>query len=202
VSDVSLDIRVEEDPVNFYAEGVDLRLSYGSTYYAGFRQIPLINSDAIAVCAPEFWQQFRDPKGQLLNVPDELFIHNNWGNNFATAPSWHRWMANAGLPAREFDSVLQFNDITLAVAAARRGIGIALAPLELLASDLVNGSLTMPSSLLLKSDKHYVALFPDSRSDYPPLRQFLSLVHPKNSDRFIERGAWPFPDTGILSDGH
>jgi len=174
---MSLDIRVQEDPIDFEREAVDLRLTYGSTFYAGYRQIPLYSDFAIPVCSPSFWDIYSDPEGTLENIPDTMLIHNKWGPSYSSEPSWTEWRRKARSGAAEFsDPGLIISDMSLAISAARQKAGIALAPSMLISSDLASGTLISPSKITLPMKKDYVCIFPNARSEYPALQLFLEFL--------------------------
>ena len=174
---VALDIRVQEDPIDFIREGVDLRLTYGSTYYPEYREIKLFSDLAIPVCAPSFWEQYSDPDGTLENIPDSLLIHNKWGPGYSSEPRWLEWRRMAQSRVTEIsDPGLIISQTSLAISAARQGAGIALAPSILARSDLASGALVSPSKIGLPMKKDYVGVFPNARTELPVLRLFLKFL--------------------------
>jgi LysR family glycine cleavage system transcriptional activator len=173
---ISLALSVDNDPIDFIQNGTDLRITYGSAYYEGYRTLPLFTDVAIPVCASSFWQRHWDAEGNLSNVPDSLLIHNAWGRNYSTEPSWAQWMkANSG-KVSSINKELVISDISLAIAAARNGTGIALVPKSLAADDLRKGALIAPCSTELKMKKAYVCIFANARSQYLILQQFLEFL--------------------------
>lgn len=174
----SVHLRVDADPVNFAREGIDLRITYGSSsLYAGYREIRLFSGVAVPVCSPDFWQSYADAQGTLKNIPDALLIHNRWGSHYSTEPNWTDWMKLAGHKSREFnDYGLIISDMSLSIAAARLGAGIALVPSVLAQQDIEAQRLVQPSSTSLKMKKDYVCVHPHARSEYSILREFLDLL--------------------------
>ncbi len=171
---VTLDIRVQSDPIDFEKDSVDLRLTYGSAYYPGYREHVLFTDVAIPVCSPTFWKNHQDPGGNLSNVPQDKLIHINWGPNYSSNPAWTAWFKHAENPQQDLDSPgLIISDLSLAVAAARSGLGIVLAPSKLVERDICAGTLIPASEISLKMAKPYVCIFPNSRADYGVLRLFL-----------------------------
>jgi LysR family glycine cleavage system transcriptional activator len=176
---VSLDIRVQEDPIDFEREAVDARLTYGSTYYEGYKQVPLFSDVAIAVCAPSFWEMYSDPDGRFVNVPDEMLIHNKWGPSYASEPRWSDWRREAGFEKTALTNPgLIVNDMSLAIAVARSGAGITLAPSVLVGSDIEAETLISPTDVVLKLKKDYVCVFPNARAEFSTFRLFLEFMGP------------------------
>jgi LysR family glycine cleavage system transcriptional activator len=174
---VSLDIRVQDDPIDFEREGVDLRLTYGATSYADYRQIPLFSDVAITVCAPSFWESYSDPAGKLTHVPDAKLIHNKWGPSYASEPLWSDWFLAVGTKrAALSDPGLVVSNMAFAISAARSGVGIVLAPSILVKPDIASGSLISPSEVFLPMKKDYSCVFPNARADLPTVRVFLEFL--------------------------
>ncbi len=174
---VSLDIRVQDDPIDFVRDAVDIRFTYGSTFYPDFREKKLYSDAAIPVCAPAIWAQYADPLGTFENIPDDLLIHNRWGPNYASEPSWADWRRKVKIQVTEFSNPgLIIGDMSLAISAARKGVGVALAPSMLVRSDLSSGALVSPSQTALPLRKDYVCVFPNARIEYPTLQLLLKYL--------------------------
>ncbi|WP_419907825.1 LysR family transcriptional regulator [Hoeflea sp.] len=176
-TEVSLEIRVEADPIDFARGGADLRITYDSTFYGGYRSIPLFSDVAVPVCSPSFWNRHGDPEGTLENVPDTHLIHYNWGAGYSSEPNWGAWQkGDPGDAAQRKTQGLIISDISLAIAAARSGAGMALAPECLVAADLRSGALIAPAARTLEMSKGYVCVFPNARANYAHLQRFLAFL--------------------------
>ncbi|TLP64265.1 LysR family transcriptional regulator [Parasedimentitalea maritima] len=174
---ICLDIRVQEDPIDFERESIDVRLTFGSVFYPEYRQTPLFSDLAIPVCAPSFWARHSDPEGMLTNVPDAKLIHNKWGPSYASEPLWLDWRREAGTGGAALTSPgFVLSDTSLAISAAKQGAGIALAPSILVSSALFSGSLVSPSSVSLPMKKDYVCIYPNARAEAPAVRLFLKYL--------------------------
>lgn len=171
---VTLDIRVQNDPIDFANDAVDLRLTYGSAYYPGYQEHVLFSDVAIPVCSPQFWENHQDPSGDLSNVPHDKLIHVNWGRAYSSNPAWAAWFKRAGTSNLELDPPgLIISDLSLAVDAARSSLGIVLVPSKLVEQDIIAGTLIAASETSLEMAKPYVCIFPNARADYSMLRLFL-----------------------------
>ena len=174
---VALDIRVQEDPIDFEREAIDIRLTYGSALYAGYRHLPLFSDVAIAVCAPSFWSQYSDSEGTLKNVPDANLIHNNWGPSYASEPLWSDWRRETGIgDAQLSDPGLRINDLSLAISAAQQGAGVALVPSVLVENAIASGRLVSPSESVLSMKKDYVCVLPNAKVESPTVRLLLETL--------------------------
>lgn len=174
---IALDIRVQDDPVEFERDSIDVRLSYGSTLYAGYFEAPLFSDIAIPVCSAEFWAQHHDPKGALSEVPDALLIHNNWGPSFASEPLWSDWRKAAGWAEAEWsDPGMRVNDLSLAIALAKSGAGIALVPSTLVQKLIDAKALISPSTTSLPMKKNYVCVASKASMEKTAVRRFVDFV--------------------------
>ncbi len=176
-SGASLDIRVQEDPIDFEREAVDMRFTYESTLYADYRQKTLFSDVAIPVCTPSFWAQYSDPEGTLANVPDTKLIHNNWGPSYASEPNWSDWRREARTAdAKLSGPSLAVSDTALAISAAKQKAGIALVPSILVKREISSGSLISPSEITLPMKKSYVCIYPNARAEFSTFRLFLEFL--------------------------
>ncbi|MGO1117569.1 LysR family transcriptional regulator [Rhodovibrionaceae bacterium A322] len=173
----SLDIRVEEDPVDFQQERIDLRLTYGTFGYPDLKVVPLFQDQVVPLCHPDFWDTYGDPSGTLENVDDAQLIHINWGPNFASLPNWSQWFAAQDLNRRpQAESGLRVGPSGLALVAARSGVGMALGQAQLAAPALTSGQLVAPCSGSLPLGHPYCAVFPYGKQQDLRLQRLLKLL--------------------------
>jgi LysR family glycine cleavage system transcriptional activator len=171
---VTLDIRVQNDPIDFAKDAVDLRLTYESAYYPGYQQHELFTDVVIPVCSPRFWDAYNDPDGELTNVPHDKLIHVNWGPAYSSSPGWTAWFKRAGTLQPELGAPnLIISHLSLAVDAARAGLGVVLAPHRLVEQDINARRLIAASRITVEMGRPYVCIFPDARASYTALRLFL-----------------------------
>ena len=155
-----IDLRVEDDPVDFSSGEIDLRILYGSAVYPGLRMAPLFRDAVLPLCTPDFATRV-----SLATTPDDLLIHTSWGQDFASHPSWSEWFTQYE-PARRIDPAKghRVGSSLLAIDFARRGLGIALGQWALAAEWIDRRELVAldPRSLPLGHD--YCAVFPATKS--------------------------------------
>ena len=140
---VSVDIRVEDDPVDFTVQGLDLRICYGARLYPDLDVTPLFQDRVAPLASPAFMARHGlEPDGDLSVLDDACFILTNWGPSFASHPGWRDWFHRKGAPqARAPVPGLSAGSSSLALELARRGLGVALGQLELARADLASGAL-------------------------------------------------------------
>lgn len=153
----ALDIRVEDDPVMLARDGVDLRLTYGAHYYPDHRVVPLFSDVLVPVAAPGLFRGFP-------MIGDEFFIHTDWGPSYATQPSWSAFMVAQGrIRAAPDPGVgLRVGWSSLAVAAAREGLGVALVPSNLVGAEVAAGRLRVIEAQALPMPWDYVLVYPNA----------------------------------------
>ena len=57
---------------------------------------------------------------------------------------WNDWFGESGIQPANFAKVQEFEDLLLAIGAARSGIGVAIAPKTAIGEDLARGTLVAP----------------------------------------------------------
>jgi DNA-binding transcriptional LysR family regulator len=72
-------------------------------------------------------------------------LRKSVGLGIRSAPGlWSDWFAEGGAPPVDFARVQEFEDLLLAIGAARSGIGVAIAPKSAIGEDLARGTLVAP----------------------------------------------------------
>jgi LysR family glycine cleavage system transcriptional activator len=171
---LAIDVRVEDDPVDFARHAVDLRVSYGAYHYPDLKGLPLFHDEVLPVCSPRLRQLHLATDRNLETVHESMFIHTNWGPSYASHPTWSDWFAHIGLPQRPDPAHGRRVGLSsLAAAAAREHLGIALAQHMLIRADLEAGRLVPLATAGLKLGQPYHAFFPSSRK---PRREIDDLV--------------------------
>ncbi|MGB8812405.1 MAG: LysR substrate-binding domain-containing protein [Paracoccaceae bacterium] len=171
-AEVGIEIRVEDDPVVFARDGVDLRVTYGAHYYPDHRVDVLFSDQIVPVASPRFATLMA---GEIADLPDEAFIHTDWGPAYATQPVWSAWLSRAGsqrLP--DMARGLRVGVTSLAIAAAREGIGVALAPERIAAADIAAGRLVVLGQHALPMPWDYVLVYPNARARRGPLQALVA----------------------------
>jgi LysR family glycine cleavage system transcriptional activator len=165
-----LELRIEEDPVVFARDGVDLRVTYGGHYYPDHQVVTLFRDRMVPVAAPGLIGQ-----GGLEPLPDAAFIHTDWGPAYATQPSWAAWFAAIGLPRRpDPQAGLRVGATGMAVAAARAGLGVALVPERVAADEVRAGRLAPADPRALPMSWDYVLVWPNALSRRPLLQRLVA----------------------------
>ena len=149
-------IEEAQDPIDFAAQGVDIRITYGAVAYPHLTHEVLFHDRMIPVAAPHLAATLREG---AVAAPDPLLIHTNWGPTFSSPHAWNHWLEAAG-SARSPDTGkgLGVERLAVAAVAARQGLGVALLPETLAAADLAMGSLIAVGPALALLPQPYVMI--------------------------------------------
>lgn len=132
-------IEENPDPVDFAGTGVDIRITYGAAAYPNQTVVALFHDRMLPVAAPAVALGLTEG---ALHTPDAALIHTQWGPTYASPQSWTGWhqaMDSARRP--DPGKGLSVDRLVIAATAARQGLGVALLPESLAATDLAQGTL-------------------------------------------------------------
>lgn len=161
---MAIDIRVEDDPIDMARPGTDVRISYGDYHYPELVRVDLLHDEVMPVCSPDFRRRLAGGAGGLADVHESAFIHTNWGPAYASHPTWSDWFAAQGSARRPDPSLGRRVGLSsLAVSAARLGLGIALGQRVLANADLETGRLIALSSASVRLGHPYCAFVPAAK---------------------------------------
>ncbi|WP_346831448.1 LysR substrate-binding domain-containing protein [Pseudomonas abietaniphila] len=174
---LSVDVRVEDDPVDLARHDVDIRVSYGDYHYPSLEAIPLVHDQVVPLCAPELWYRHGNSDFDLTRIHESLFIHTQWGPSYASHPTWSDWYASevgqvSPDPALGRRSGLSSLSITL----AKLGCGIALGQKLIAQPDLAAGRLIVLSARSLPLGHPYCAFVPAEKRKRPNVQSLIELL--------------------------
>jgi len=172
--ETSIDLRVEEDPVDLAQADIDLRICYGAHFYPDFRVIPLFRDTVLPMAAPAFWERLA---GGPEAAPDSCLIHTLWGPSFASHPSWMDWFNGQGIgrdprPAEGH----RVGTSSAALALAQLGIGVALGQRHLAEREIADGSLVAPMGEALALGHPYCAVHAHGKQGRAGLATLLEVL--------------------------
>jgi LysR family glycine cleavage system transcriptional activator len=172
-----IDVRVEDDPVDVVRQNIDLRISYGDYHYPALRMVRLVHDDVLPICAPDFWQRYGDGASSLAEMHESLFIHTNWGPNYASHPTWADWFAaSGGNRSPDPSHGRRVGLSSLAIASARLGLGIALGQRVMARADLEAGRLIALSSVSVRLGQPYCAFMPSAKAERADVAGLVELL--------------------------
>jgi LysR family glycine cleavage system transcriptional activator len=155
---------------DFLKGGFDL----GIIHYTVERERPasvesvLLRREAMApVCAPGLCQGVR-----AIREPADLARHTLLHPHPDRA-DWRQWLHAAGMPEQLAATGGQvFSTLELAMAAAIGGLGVAMADLDLVQSELATGVLVAPFDLVLRDGNGYFIISRRGRFEEPAIAAF------------------------------
>jgi len=127
--------------------------------------------------SPEFWQLHGKGAAGLADVHESHFIHTNWGPNYASHPSWADWFAAAGgSRAPDPSHGRRVGLSSLAIGAARLGLGIALGQRVMASADLEAGRLIALSSVSVRLGQPYCAFMLPAKAERADIAGLVELL--------------------------
>lgn len=145
-----IEIRVENDPVDFAANGIDIRITYGRHHYPDFQEQKLFTDAVTPMLAAEFPVRV-DSIECFGQIPDSQLIHVDWGEHFASQPSWADWFKRVGIPRNPgISKGKKVATSSIAIAVAEKGLGVALGQKTLAGAELESGTVVSPFSQAVK----------------------------------------------------
>jgi LysR family glycine cleavage system transcriptional activator len=174
---LSVDVRVEDDPVDLARHDVDIRVSYGDYHYPGLEAIPLVHDHVVPLCAPEWWYRHGNSEFDLTRIHESLFIHTQWGPNYASHPTWSDWYASEiGQPSPDPALGRRSGLSSLSITLAKLGCGIALGQKLIAQPDLAAGRLIVLSARSLPLGHPYCAFVPTEKRKRANVQSFLGVM--------------------------
>lgn len=169
----SVELRIEDDPVEFARDKIGVRITFGDLLYPDFRSDFLFKDTVTPLVAPGMATPL-ETEWELLQVADDNLIHVDWGPKYGSQPRWRDWFEAAGVSRiPDIAKGTKVTTTSAAIALATRGMGIALAPKSLAAAELASGVLINPSPVNLTLAHPYCAVSSHSRQNDRYLRQFI-----------------------------
>ncbi|MEX0301868.1 MAG: LysR substrate-binding domain-containing protein [Leisingera sp.] len=153
-----IELRIEPDPVDLQRSGADVRITYETHLYPQHSSVPLFRDTAYPFCTKAFFE-CHAADGDLAKVPDSLLIHTDWGDHYASHPTWAGWFrASGAAKTPDVRKGLRVGGAAVAYALAAQGAGLALVPAMLIDHAAEGAALT--EKLGLRLPYAYSAVLP------------------------------------------
>ena len=182
-----IDVRISASYLltDFSREDVDLVIRYGRGNYPGLHTTWLLQDELFPVCSPGLLAGPRP-----LALPGDLSRHTLLHDE--THEDWRTWLQAHGAEEVQARRGPIFTDAAMALQAAIRGQGVALARGELVAEDLLEGRLVKPFNLAIPSNNAYYVACPEGVKDWPKIAAFREWVlEEANQERARRNQALP-----------
>jgi class 3 adenylate cyclase len=161
--DIDLDVRATPALADFARNDADVAIRIGGGNWAGVTAELLFDEFYTPVCSPHL-------KGaRLLSAPADLAGYTLLSS---INEPWKPWFEAAGLDWPEPVRGLVFSDHAHMVQAAADGQGVAMARLSLLGSDIRNGVLVRPFSIVAPAAFRTYLVYPPHVAGTPKVSSF------------------------------
>lgn len=172
--DLRVDLRIEEDPVDFFRNRIDVRISYGEHLYPELITVPFRRDAVTVMCAPSWLDSGRIVREDPASLEDRDLIHIAWRTGFSTYPSWESWFAAAGAPRQpQRELGHKIDTSSLGIDLARAGCGIVLGQCLLAEEELASGRLLTPFATHLPLGYQYCAVYTKTNARSPAIQAFV-----------------------------
>lgn len=169
---VRLDARLET--VDFDRDGVDVGVRLGSGHYPGMRTDRLFAETVVAVCHPKMLEGPK-PLREPADLKHHTLLHVDWGIKMqgeGPLPDWTMWLKSAGVEDIDPKKGPVFTVEDMAIAAAARGSGIALASVYAVREEIENGTLVLPFERMIEASVSYWVVAPERTAENTKVKAF------------------------------
>lgn len=150
-------------PFDFGAVDLDAAMHYGEGVWPGARAELLMDEDMVAVCSPSLLAGMA--RAEVL-AKCTLLQHT-------TRPlGWQEWLHQAGFNHIDGRRGPKLDQFSMAIEAAKAGLGATLLPRFLIEDELASGALVMPVDVSVRSRSSYWLVYPEAKSQNPTLSAF------------------------------
>jgi LysR family glycine cleavage system transcriptional activator len=154
--DIDLDINSTTELIDFPRSEIDIAVYFGRGDWPDIETHFLRHSERVPVCSPKLLL-----KGAVNNAEDllqhKLFFFKKRNDE------WLAWFKAANTEYKPSKRHISFSSSSLAVTAATKGIGVALADVSLASESLKQGELIIPIDIRLQLDKAFYLVYQKNR---------------------------------------
>ncbi len=179
----SLDIRVEDDPIDFARDKVDMRIFYGHELYGDYRVEPLFSDVLVAVASPEF---VAENGLSLEQIADHDLIHTDWGRDYSTSPNWGLVFTHDRI--MDHNAGLRVQDSSTALSFARQGFGAALIPRRFAEEEISSGRIVQMAMKPIEMKQEYLVAYPKRLASNLALRSVIKALAEQSPSRIVPSG--------------
>jgi LysR family glycine cleavage system transcriptional activator len=168
--DITVHIETRTRPFMFADTPFDAALFAGTpeqvSQWAGTRAVKLLDEAVVPVCSPSLLQ------GQTFLSP-EAIAQRPLLQQSTRPDAWRQWFEAQGVTTPQALSGARFELFSMTASAAVHGMGVALVPRLLIASELANGELVVACDRALANERAYYLVYPELQDTPPAIRVFL-----------------------------
>lgn len=162
---LSVDVSSRSRPFDLARENVDLAIHYGQPVWARATCTYLCSEVVLPVAAPGLL--IAKEINSLGDIAFPPLLH------LATRPKqWAEWFQLQELDREQAYRGSRFDQFSMIIEAAVRGMGVALLPLYLIEEELASGKLQIIFDRPMSTDNSYYVVLPEGRQENPTARGF------------------------------
>ena len=166
--DIELLVSANLHNVDFATDDADVGIRFGAGAYDGLTVEPLLEEEALPLCAPEMAAELKEP-ADLARV---TLLHDDSIRHLPQAPRWEDWLERAGVTDIDATKGLRFNHADHALNAAAEGLGVVLGRRSLSEGDRKIGRVVAPFSLTLPIRARFSLVGPPAAFTRRPVAVF------------------------------
>jgi LysR family glycine cleavage system transcriptional activator len=173
--EVRVDIRLEEDPVDFYRNRIDVRISYGENLYSDFITVPFWRDRVTVMCTKSMLESGQLRPEDPASIKDSHLIHVAWRTGFSAYPTWESWFSAAVCarrPRQELGHIVDTSSLAIDIAGS--GTAIALGQYMLAEDELRGAQLVTPFSTNIPLQYNYCAVHSPDNSRNQTVQKFVA----------------------------
>jgi LysR family glycine cleavage system transcriptional activator len=159
--EIEIRISTTARTVDLEREDIDIAIRHGHGDWPDVQAEKLFQLETLPVCSPEL------PRPDApLNSPHDIERHVLLHAD-ARPDDWRSWLDGVGKSHLKASRELTFDTTDFALAAAIRGLGIAIADRHIIQDDLNSGRLIAPFEASIRHDSGYYLVYPSERASHP-----------------------------------
>lgn len=164
---ISINVASRSKPFDFSAEDFDLAIHYGQPVWAHAICTYLCSEIILPVASPFLIESLAVEQPEEL--ADKPLLH------LATRPKlWAGWFEHNGLASGNAFTGDRFDQFSMIIEAAVRGLGFALLPLYLIEDEVSSGRLSIVFDSPMTTDNSYYVVLPEGKQESAMARAFQS----------------------------
>ena len=168
-SSVDVKISTTSRKLRYIGTAFDIGIRSGVEHEAGIRSETLMADRRLPVCSPNI---LRDrPVETAQDLRRHVLLHST-----TTRSAWPQWLASAGVPNLKPARDLELDHVFLQLQAAVDGLGVALASLPLVETEIAAGRLICPLAAPEFRADDYQLLIREDRLRDPAIKAFRSWI--------------------------
>lgn len=164
---IDVQVHTSNKAVESLKDPYDIIIRGGPDTLYGYSTRTFLREDRLPVCSPALLERLP------LRVPQELERHTLLHTS-SLPRLWPDWLASAEVPTLQPAAGVVFDHFYLTLQAAIDGLGIAMGPTALVASDLQAGRLVTPFTGPRLTSRSYCAYVPDQKLSDETVQLFCS----------------------------